>query len=535
MRTLDQVLTRADSVVLQEILGSPVVKLLSALGQQHASTEALRALIRELKHPQELICNGSTRHQIIDLLRTEEAVALAGLLGQSGPDPFSALKQASVRPNSAAEAKWFQFLGLSLPAKVDAIDTPSVESIEPIYGLFAHQRRAVRSAINLLGTGSRRAILHMPTGSGKTRMAMAAIVDHLRATEPGLVLWLANSEELCSQAADEFMKAWATLGNRPLNLYRYWAGHDGIASSTNDGILVAGFAKLYRKAVDDPAWLAALGDHVTLMIVDEAHQSIAPTYQHVISAVLARNGRCALLGLTATPGRTWSDVETDRQLAEFFGRNIVSLNIPGYANPIEYLIDKQYLARPIFRTIQSLRLEVTPDERRRLTSEFEVPTSVLDRLAIDDLRNLQIVNEILVLAKSHRRILVFAATVFHAELLAAVLRAKSISARSLTGGTPRDTRADTIAWYKADAPEVRIITNYGVLTTGFDAPRTSAALIARPTTSLVLYSQMVGRATRGPLAGGNATADIVTVVDTALPGFGDMAEAFSNWGDIWRP
>ena len=87
--------------------------------------------------------------------------------------------------------------------------------------------------------------------------------------------------------------------------------------------------------------------------------------------------------------------------------------------------------------------------------------------------------------------------------------------------------------YKNNDPEPRIICNYGVLTAGFDAPRTSAAVIARPTKSLVLYSQMVGRATRGPRAGGNAEAEIVTVVDTNLPGFGDMATAFGNWEDVW--
>ena len=44
---------------------------------------------------------------------------------------------------------------------------------------------------------------------------------------------------------------------------------------------------------------------------------------------------------------------------------------------------------------------------------------------------------------------------------------------------------------------------------------------------------MVGRAIRGPKAGGNERAEIVTVVDTALPGFGDVAEAFNNWEDVW--
>ena len=79
-----------------------------------------------------------------------------------------------------------------------------------------------------------------------------------------------------------------------------------------------------------------------------------------------------------------------------------------------------------------------------------------------------------------------------------------------------------------------VIVNYGVLTTGFDAPATSAAVIARPTRSLVLYSQMVGRATRGTRAGGNDEAEIVTVVDPHLPGFGSIADAFKNWEDVWN-
>ena len=79
-----------------------------------------------------------------------------------------------------------------------------------------------------------------------------------------------------------------------------------------------------------------------------------------------------------------------------------------------------------------------------------------------------------------------------------------------------------------------MLVNFGVLTSGFDAPRTSGAIIARPTYSLVLYSQMVGRATRGPRAGGNEEAEVVTVVDTGLPGFETVTDAFHNWEDVWR-
>ena len=62
---------------------------------------------------------------------------------------------------------------------------------------------------------------------------------------------------------------------------------------------------------------------------------------------------------------------------------------------------------------------------------------------------------------------------------------------------------------------------------------TSAAIIARPTKSLVLYSQMVGRAIRGPKVGGTLDAEIWTVIDQNLPGFRDISEAFLNWEDVW--
>ena len=120
-------------------------------------------------------------------------------------------------------------------------------------------------------------------------------------------------------------------------------------------------------------------------------------------------------------------------------------------------------------------------------------------------------------------------------MLAIVLRAQGIPTRAVTASTPPAERSAAIRWYRHHAPdETRILTNYGVLTTGFDAPRTSAALIARPTKSLVLYSQMVGRAIRGERVGGNREAEIVTVVDTGLPGFRSISEAFSNWEDVWQ-
>jgi hypothetical protein len=63
--------------------------------------------------------------------------------------------------------------------------------------------------------------------------------------------------------------------------------------------------------------------------------------------------------------------------------------------------------------------------------------------------------------------------------------------------TPGAKRTSILKTFKSITTKPQVLCNYGVLTTGFDAPRTSAAIIARPTKSLVLYSQMVGRAIHG--------------------------------------
>jgi superfamily II DNA or RNA helicase len=123
--------------------------------------------------------------------------------------------------------------------------------------------------------------------------------------------------------------------------------------------------------------------------------------------------------------------------------------------------------------------------------------------------------------------------VAHAKKVALLLDAIGIDSGIVIGDSSSSQRMRTIRKFRRKTNVPMVMCNYGVLTTGFDAPEISAAVIARPTKSLVLYSQMVGRATRGIKAGGNETCTISTVVDTNLPGFGDIAEAFMNWEDVW--
>ena len=179
-------------------------------------------------------------------------------------------------------------------------------------------------------------------------------------------------------------------------------------------------------------------------------------------------------------------------------------------------------------------IQLSADDLKEISQALDIPESLALRLGDDEQRNLRIVQRLLELLEKHSRIIVFAASVNNALLLASVCRGVGLKADAVTGKTNINEREHIIQRFKRTGGPNRVLINFGVLTTGFDAPAASATLIARPTKSLVLYSQMVGRVIRGPKAGGTKRCEVITVVDTKIPGFGDVAEAFSNWEDVWN-
>lgn len=533
---LNYLLSRADYETLQSLIGSAAVRLIKLLDPNLATPTNLREILLCLHSPESLILSKESRDIILDLLHPKEAEILATVLeAPNKPDDYQALKAIKIRRNSEKERILFNFFELYIPEPEPKAEVPSSKLTTPKYSLFPHQRRAAQQVKQHLTQDPRRVILHMPTGSGKTRTAMNIITDHLRASEPTLVIWQAYSEELCEQAVNEFQDTWDYLGNRPLPIYRFWGGHDLDIENIRDGIVIAGLSKVYNAAKRSIRFINKLGSRASLVIIDEAHQAIAETYRLVLDALVIPYPKTGLLGLTATPGRTWADISADAELADFFAHRKVTLEIPGYDNPIEYLVSEQYLAKAKYRSLfYQSGLELSERDLSRIQEDLEIPAYILSRFAEDEQRNLRIILEIEDLANRHQRIIVFAASVEHAELLTSVLQVTGLHAYSITSNTTSGERERLIASFKDDKPNTKILCNYGVLTTGFDAPRTSAAVIARPTKSLVLYSQMVGRAIRGVKAGGNETAEIVTVTDSELPGFGSVAEAFTNWEDVWK-
>ena len=528
-------MSRARDETLQQLIGKESLALLQAIDESHGRPSNLRQIITSLRSPHDILRDAPARRKLFDLLRPDEADKLASVLGlNANTSAYDALRNARIFRNSSREEALFYFFNLDKPVEQVDDEEPSIRAKKPDYALFPHQRRAAREVQSYLREDSGRVVLHMPTGSGKTRTSMNIIAEHLRERERGLVVWLAYSAELCEQAASEFEEAWGFLGNREVNVYRFWGNRELDFGSLNDGVLIAGLSKVYSLGRRDLAALGNIGANCTMVIIDEAHQAVAPTYSLVLESLLVHQQKPSLLGLTATPGRTWADIDEDEKLSSFFDRNKVILEVEGYDSPVNYLVEHGYLANAQFNSLLvKPGFELSDADLKRLEKNLEIDPALLQRLAADEERNTVILDRLEELLTRHTRILLFAATVQHAQVLSIVLQARGHNAAHITGETPTLERTRIISEFKSDSAQPMVLSNYGVLTTGFDAPQTSCALIARPTNSLVLYSQMVGRAIRGPKAGGNQEAEIVTVVDTTLPGFQDVASAFTNWEDVW--
>ena len=515
-----------DDDALRRFIDPGILSVLDAVFGGRMAGDDLQRVANTLVDMDTLLADKHDRRLVLDLVEEPKRSELEDRVGNN---------IAATRHWTESEVKEARgFFGL-IEEKLVPPPPRTVEDLEPGYGLFEYQRKAVRQILPLLLEDERKAVLHFPTGAGKTRTAMHVVSYFLSANEPSVVVWLASTKELLEQAVDSFKAGWPHLGNRKIQIGSMWGDRTPDLDDFTDGFLAVGLAKGWSTmARTDPDWAVRLSGRTRLVVFDEAHQTVARTYQQVTEE-LTLNYKCSLLGLTATPGRTWADIDEDGKVADFYSHNKVSLEAPD-GDPISYLIDMGYLAKPRFRTmLAESGITLTNKDLSQIAKEMEIPTHIIESLTMNKqyvMAVLRAVQELI--DNQHQRILVFAATVDHAQTLAALLSARDIRALLVLGSTPTRIRERAIRDFKSDDERPMVLVNYGVLTTGFDAPQASAAVIARPTKSLVLYSQMVGRATRGPKAGGTETCEIITVIDPEIPGFGDIAEAFNNWEDIWR-
>jgi len=406
-------------------------------------------------------------------------------------------------------------------------DTLDVEPCVKLPPLADFQRELFERLLEVLNgpTDENRAILTLPTGAGKTRTAVEALLSW-RQSRPDrpIILWIAQSEELCEQAVQAIREVWFDLGHgessfrESLTIGRLWGNRDTVPWEC--GAVVASIQKLFAAARGDgsaltPEDLQVLGEQIGVVIVDEAHRALAPSYGAVLKALgfnfRQKNAETALIGLTATPRRT--DGEETRRLRKRFHNNI--LNVPSLGeDPVQTLRGQGVLARIEVESLdyQAERIDLGASaSHSKYFEDFEdIHPGVLRRLGEEHSRNRRLIERLRALDPDWP-VLLFACSVQHAQAITSILQRDGRTAACVLGTTRPATRRATIERFRSN--QLSVLCNYGVLTTGFDAPSVRCVVVARPTASPILYEQMVGRGMRGPEFGGTKECLVIDVDD----------------------
>ncbi len=331
----------------------------------------------------------------------------------------------------------------------------------------------------------------LATGLGKT-----IIFSHLARRWPGRVLVLAHRDELVQQAVEKLKMVTGEEVGIEMGA-KHCLDEESLVKPR---LVVSSVQTMCRPKRQRKFRACEFG----LVVIDEAHHAVARTYRDCI-AHFQQSPTLRLLGVTATPKR--SD-----QLA--MGQVFQSV---AYDYGIESAVEDGWLVpvRQQAITVEGLDFSgvrsVAGDLNEADLERIVAAESVLHRVAAP---TVEIAGDL--------PALVFCVTVNHARLMAEVLcRYKPQSAVALDGSTPMNERRDTIARFKSG--EIQFMCNCLLFLEGFDAPTTALVVMARPTKSLALYTQVLGRGTRplpgvvDPLAEASSAARRDAIATSAKP------------------
>ena len=407
------------------------------------------------------------------------------------------------------------------------------KSATPYKPLKDYQFEVYFQALENLKIDYSRFILQMPTGSGKTRTAIEIITSFLNLNPTASVVWLAHSTELCDQAVECFLEVWPHVSNKDINFQRYY-GQYNFQSKNEDKVnfLCTSFQSAYALIKKDGNFIDSKLHSKRLIVVDEAHKVIAATYKSVTQSLQQEGTQ--IMGLTATPGRRYAEFNTDNEnmeLSKYFFEKIISFN-PHNKSAIEYLREKGVLAKAKSEILAvNSNINLSSKELQQVSELFEIPASVLNKIGKNSIRNAEILAKLQQLVTSNfaKSIIFFATSVEHSVLICSLLKFLDIKAEHIDGSTPRLSRDNIVSRFRNQ--EINVLCNYEVLATGFDAPKVDCVFLARPTASVVLYSQMIGRGLRGPAIGGKESCLIVNVKDNFinLPSIEKMYDVFEDY------
>ena len=395
----------------------------------------------------------------------------------------------------------------------------------------------------------RKILIHMPTGTGKTKTTMHILTHYFNfVDENALVIWVAHTKELLGQAFETFSSVWSHLGLRNIAVEKSW----GVGEhSINSGIIFTTIQSLQTMRKSNPELYQALARKIKLMVYDECHKIGAKETNKVVVdfSKTTTDSKKHFIGLTATPGRTTEDSIENRIFNEFFDRKIEidtrlvdrismgknqAINSEQHLDIIPYFQSRHILSKLIK---EELKYEVPSDlieeirkEARNKKEKFS--DKLIEKIARNKARNSVILEKLKQLNAENKPTIVFACSVDHAKMLSAFLNIENIPNALVYGEMLPSIREKAISDFKKKDNSVNIIINYDILTTGFDSTNIECVFITRPTKSVILYSQMIGRGLRGPQMGGGETCLLIDVIDN-LAAF-DENEAFSHFDSYWR-
>ncbi|GAA3914181.1 hypothetical protein GCM10022244_25050 [Streptomyces gulbargensis] len=460
-----------------------------------------------------------------------------GVLQQHARDIQARFPSAPVGYGGSSAAIAF-VSDLRLPVAFAGSRTPSPPAFETVDGprdfprLHDYQEDLVRNISTLLDRlAPQRAMLSLPTGAGKTRVTSEAVIRWVKQVGDlrGPLLWIAQTEELCEQAVQSWKFVWGKVGaERPLTISRLWSTNEVGEVVDHPHLVVATDAKLERCLDTDAyAWLR----EAALVVVDEAHTAVSKRYTRILERLgLTRyETRRHLLGLTATPFRNTNEEET-RQLVSRFGNKRLDEGVFPSGDPYRDLQRWGMLAQVEHRVLEGGHIELTREEKAQADRMATLARAAEQRLADDHARSRRIVDEVAALPEDWPTLL-FATSVDHAKYLAAMLNDRGVPSTAVDSTTSAQDRRRRIEDFRSG--RIRVLTNYGVLTQGFDAPATRVVVVARPVYSTNVYQQMIGRGLRGPRNGGKDTCLILNVSDN-IANF-DTRLAFTQFEHLWSP
>ncbi len=346
-----------------------------------------------------------------------------------------------------------------------------------MYQLRPYQQQAVDAVIHHFRRRGEPAVLVLPTGAGKS-----LVIAELARKAKGRVLVLAHVKELVAQNHGKYQALGLQEG---LQADLFSAG---LGQKENLRRVVFGSIQSVARN------LPRFSEPVSLVIIDECHrvgEEEDSQYHQLIGHLKSHNPALKILGLTATPYRLGLGY-----IYNYHYRGMVRTTEPRFFAdcifelPLRQMIKQGYLTPPRLIDAPAVHYDFSRllPRKNGLFSDADIERELKRQTRVTP----HIVRQIIEYAQDRQGVMIFAATVEHAREVTGLL--PDGAAALITGETPLPERDRLIDAFKART--LKFLVNVAVLTTGFDAPHVDLIVVLRPTESLSLYQQIIGRGLR---------------------------------------